>query len=205
MSQRRYLFALFALAIAASCGGGDTGQNPPLPSCPGPYPAQSTSAYILPYEVGSAFTIGQGNCGSGSHAAGTLVEYAYDILMPVGTPVIAAGGGMVLLVEERFEDGTRIAGQENFINIRHSDGTIAGYVHLTKNGALVAVGDTVRQGDRIGLSGDSGSSTAPHLHFHVQGCSGCSTIPVTFRNTRAHPTGLVLGQSYTAEAFTPDP
>lgn len=187
-----------ALLLTAACGG------PTAPSssgCPGPYTDQAMSQYILPWRVGETHRIGQGNCGPGSHAAGTVVQYAYDALMPIGTPVLVARSGTVLLVEERFMDGTRTAGQENSINVVHSDGTIAGYVHLTKDGALVAVGDQLVQGQPIGLSGDSGSSTQPHLHFHVQGCSGCPTVPVTFRNTRPHPAGLVEGESYTAEPF----
>ncbi|MGH7409039.1 MAG: M23 family metallopeptidase [Candidatus Methylomirabilales bacterium] len=130
-----------------------------------------------------------------------IVQYAYDILMPIGTPILASRTGTVLLVEERFLDGTRIPDQENYINVTHSDGTIAGYVHLTTDGALVGVGDTVTQGQVIGLSGDSGSSSEPHLHFHLQGCEGCATVPMTFRNTRPHPRGLVQGESYTAEPF----
>jgi murein DD-endopeptidase MepM/ murein hydrolase activator NlpD len=143
--------------------------------------------------------VDQGNCGSGSHAPGTIVQYAYDFLMPIGTPVIASRDGTVLLVEESFADGTRQPGSENFVNIVHSDGSIAGYVHQTQGGALVAVGDLVRQGDVIGLSGDSGSSSQPHLHFHIQSCDGCPTEPVTFRDTRSHPNGLVEGEAYLAE------
>ncbi len=127
------------------------------------------------------------------------MQFAYDFLMPINSSVVAARAGEVILVEERFVDGNRTNGQENFINIRHTDGTIAGYVHLTQNGALVQVGDTVQQGDAIALSGDTGNSSAPHLHFHVQGCSGCSTIPVVFLNTRPHPSGLVAGESYLAQ------
>jgi murein DD-endopeptidase MepM/ murein hydrolase activator NlpD len=145
------------------------------------------------------FVIGQGNCGSGSHAAGTIVQYAYDFLMPIGTTIIASRAGTVLLVEERYEDGTRRAGEENYVNVMQSDGSIAAYVHLTRGGALVEVGDRVKRGQTIGISGDTGSSTEPHLHFHVQSCSGCRTEPVTFRNTRPHPGGLEQGQAYTAE------
>jgi murein DD-endopeptidase MepM/ murein hydrolase activator NlpD len=122
--------------------------------------------------------------------------------MPIGTDIIAARDGSVLLVEERFANATRVAGQENYINVLHDDGTIAAYVHLTTNGALVGVGDIVKQGDRIALSGDSGSSTEPHLHFHVQSCYGCPTAPVVFRNTRPHPHGLLTGESYRAEPYT---
>jgi murein DD-endopeptidase MepM/ murein hydrolase activator NlpD len=118
--------------------------------------------------------------------------------MPIGTSVVTVRNGIVQLVEERFEDGTQVPGQENYINVVHSDGTIAAYVHLTKDGALVDVNDAVVQGQIIGLSGNSGSSSEPHLHFHVQACSGCITTPVTFRNTRPHPNGLVQGESYTA-------
>jgi murein DD-endopeptidase MepM/ murein hydrolase activator NlpD len=121
--------------------------------------------------------------------------------MPIGTPVVASRAGEVILVEERFADGTRIPGQENYVNVRHGDGTIAGYVHLTTGGAFVSVGDSVAQGEILGLSGDSGSSSEPHLHFHVQACFGCSTEAVTFRNTRPHPRGLVTGERYTAEAY----
>ena len=129
------------------------------------------------------------------------MQYAYDFLMPIGTEITAARAGRVLLVEESFPDRTRTAGEENFVNIAHVDGTIAGYVHLTENGALVTVGKAVVQGQVIGLSGDTGSSSEPHLHFHVQGCDGCATVPVTFRNTRPHPNGLVQGESYRADSF----
>jgi murein DD-endopeptidase MepM/ murein hydrolase activator NlpD len=121
--------------------------------------------------------------------------------MPIGTEIIAAREGTVLLVEESFSDSTRRAGEENYINVRHDDGSIAGYVHLTKNGAFVTVGQRVVQGESIGLSGDTGSSTEPHLHFHVQRCDGCPTVPVTFRNTRLHPRGLLQGEVYEAEPF----
>jgi murein DD-endopeptidase MepM/ murein hydrolase activator NlpD len=56
----------------------------------------------------------------------------------------------------------------------------------------------VAQGQRIGTSGNSGSSSEPHLHFHVQRCSGCETVPVTFRNTTRQPGGLQTGQAYPA-------
>ena len=198
MGRIRVLMTLARLVLLAACG------NPSAPStsgCVGPYPDQASSPYVLPWRVGETYRIGQGNCGPGSHAAGTAVQYAYDVLMPMATPIIASRSGRVLLVEERFPDATRIPGQENYINVTHPDGTIAGYVHLTKDGALVEVGDVVVQGQVIALSGDSGSSTEPHIHFHVQGCEGCSTVPVTFRNTRPHPQGLVQGESYTAEPF----
>lgn len=191
--------ALAALS-AASCAPPPTSPEP-APSCSATYPGQATSPYVLPYQIGRAFTIGQGNCGRGSHARGSVVQFAYDVLMPIGTPIVAARRGAVLLVEERFNDGTRRGGEENYINVVHHDGTVAGYVHLTINGALVNVGDAVERGDIIALSGDSGSSTEPHLHFHVQACIGCPTVPIVFFNTRPHPIGLLVRETYRAEPF----
>lgn len=183
----------------AACRSGTTG--PTGLDCAGPYPDQASSLYVLPWPIGLAFVVDQGNCGAGSHGAGTLVEYAYDILMPIGTPVVASRAGRVLLVESRYPDGTRRAGEENYVNILHDDGTIAGYVHLTTGGVLVGVGGRVERGHVIGLSGDSGSSSQPHLHFHVQRCDGCATMPVTFLNTSPHPRGLRSGRSYVAEPY----
>jgi murein DD-endopeptidase MepM/ murein hydrolase activator NlpD len=197
MRQLRSACAIPALALAA-CGGSDG--NGGMSSC-GPYPVQSASPYVLPFQVGQMYVVGQGNCSEGSHAPGTIVQHAYDFLMPIGTPVVASREGTVLLVEERFEDGNRTPGEENFVNVVHADDSIAAYVHLTRDGALVDVGDAVQRGDVIGTSGDTGASTEPHLHFHVQRCSACETIPVTFLNTRPHPDGLVEGEAYTAEGF----
>jgi murein DD-endopeptidase MepM/ murein hydrolase activator NlpD len=118
--------------------------------------------------------------------------------MPIGTAIHAARAGTVLLVEEGFADGTGVPGAENYVNIRHDDGSIAAYVHLTMGGAAVGVGESVVQGQVIGASGHTGSSSAPHLHFHVQRCSGCETIPVVFRNTQAHTQGLQVGELYLA-------
>lgn len=55
----------------------------------------------------------------------------------------------------------------NEIIILHSDGTLAEYVHLNKNGAVVKIGDEVVQGQHIGFSGNTDWSKGPHLHFSV--------------------------------------
>ena len=175
-------------------------------NCPSAYPPQESSLYVLPYEPGQAFVSG-GNCNQ-THRRSTREQYAYDfvtsfepiVTMPIGTKIVAARDGQVTFVEERFADGTRVSGQENMVGVRHADGTVAVYMHLTTNGALVEVGERVERGQVIALSGDSGNSDGPHLHFEVlQGCAGCGSIPITFRNTRPHPRGLLLGESYRAE------
>jgi murein DD-endopeptidase MepM/ murein hydrolase activator NlpD len=99
--------------------------------------------------------------------------------------------------------------------VRHTDRAVARYIHLTLNGALVEVGEAVTQGQRVGLSGNSGESTAPHLHFDVQTCGPnlppgvnnlpCGqTVPLSFRNTVPQSCGLMANTAYTAEPFTAD-
>ena len=121
--------------------------------------------------------------------------------MPIGTTIIASRTGTVIAVEESFVDGNRTSGQENYVLIQHNDNTVSGYYHLTQYGGLVDVDNQVSQGDTIGISGDTGDSTEPHLHFEVLECQDCDSPPITFRNTRTHVNGLIDQESYEAEAF----
>ena len=122
--------------------------------------------------------------------------------MPIGTTVTAARDGVVTDIRTKFRDGQRGETESNWVKIRHADGTIAAYAHLTENGALVKPGDLVTSGQPIGLSGNTGNTGGkPHLHFHVSPCSEpvrCGTLPVTFRNTDAHPDGLDAHRFYRA-------
>jgi murein DD-endopeptidase MepM/ murein hydrolase activator NlpD len=70
--------------------------------------------------------------------------------------------------------------------VRHSDGSQAFYGHLKYNGVLVNVGDTVRTGQIIALSGSTGYSALPHLHFMVWGPTpqGRSQIPSRFATSK---------------------
>ena len=120
--------------------------------------------------------------------------------MPIGSSVIAARAGEVVHVVENNEDGTRKPGQENVVIIRHADSTFARYYHLTKEGVLVSVGEKVEKGQKIGLSGDSGASAGPHLHFDVtKGCYdwGCQTISIDFEGVKENP--LKQGEVYEAK------
>lgn len=55
----------------------------------------------------------------------------------------------------------------NYISVQHSDGSVAHYRHLKKDGVLVKEGDEVAKGQKIGYSGNTGYSAFPHLHFEV--------------------------------------
>lgn len=201
---------LAAGLLLAACGGGSGGGSggmgpaPPAAEC-GPYPDQVASPYILPYEVGTSHVMIHGNCTEPgtSHQAGGTREHAYDFRMPIGTVLIASRGGIVSAVEQRFADGTRDPDENNYVIITHDDGTHGRYFHIAQNGSLVALDQPVNQGDPIALSGDSGESTEPHLHFVVEPAGNPPLephggTPVTFLNTEPHPDGLVEGRSYEA-------
>ena len=81
-----------------------------------------------------------------------------DWATPTGTPVYASCGGTVT----RAGWGS---GYGYVVYIDHEDGRQTRYGHLSK--VLVSVGDTVKQGERIALSGNTGVSTGPHLHFEI--------------------------------------
>ncbi|GIV59628.1 M23 family metallopeptidase [Rhodocaloribacter litoris] len=155
--------------------------------------------YALPYPPGHAFTVGQGYDGAFSHRG----HFALDWIMPVGTPVLAAREGVVVEVRDTFREGgadEALRDRANRIKIRHDDGTIGAYVHLMRGGARVRVGQRVRRGQVIGLSGNTGYSTGPHLHFEVYKIEPNfrrRTFPVRFR-VDGHPEGVYLaeGQAY---------
>lgn len=172
------------------------------------FPAQHDSPYVLPYEVGTAWDIyaTTEHYRSANNGVGT---YAIDFIMPVGTKILAARDGKVVSIRESFEDGNNEDLKENYVFVQHSDGSVARYFHLTFNGALVDEGQQVKAGDVIALSGNTGQSGGPHLHFDVQQCGPnlppnynslpCGqTVPVTFKNTRAHSCGLNTGEKYIA-------
>ena len=97
----------------------------------------------------------------------------YDWALPTGTPVLAADEGVVNFAgnEQPFScpllNGDTVAAM--IVNVVHQSPTgelfATEYVHLSQ--IDVAVGDTVETGQRVGLSGDTGCSTGPHLHFQV--------------------------------------
>lgn len=162
------------------------------------YTDYTESPYVVPWSVGVTQTIGQGNCGSATHNG--RVKYAYDVSMDIGTTIVAARAGRVYEVVQDKSDGNGCAGGENHIFIQHADGTVAKYLHLTINGSMVTENTMVTRGQAIGLSGNTGCSGGPHLHFEVNyEMDGGMTIPITFRNVGANTRGLQVGKSYTAE------
>lgn len=182
-------------ALAAQCAG-----VPASEGVPNVCASQDAARYVLPYPVGQAYLCSQGFTGNRGHTGS--FRFAADFDMPIGTVVTAARAGQVEFVEDGNSDQDRDIGATNLVVVSHGDGTFARYCHLTKGGALVRVGDQVSAGDRIGLSGMSGSGLPlPHLHFDVTTqCPQvtCQTAPFCFRNAIPHPNGPRAGATYAA-------
>lgn len=85
---------------------------------------------------------------------------ALDFAAAAGTPVRAAGAGLVRMA------GWNSQGLGNNVDIGHANGLITRYSHMLAP-LLVRAGQMVKQGQRIGLVGSTGNSTGPHLHYEV--------------------------------------
>lgn len=110
----------------------------------------------------------RGQVGEGDAQDGEAHE-GIDIAAPIGSPIRAAGGGTVAAAGADAAYGM-------FVLLRHPDGYETMYGHASR--VLVREGDTVSAGVVIGLTGNSGRSTAPHLHFEVRR-QGKSLDPLT--------------------------
>lgn len=122
--------------------------------------------YHLPYEENKNHLLVQGYFSHYTHKH----RAALDFKMKRGTRVCAAREGVVVRIKEDGKKGggnVRYRKDGNYIIIQHKDSSRTGYWHLQYNGALVNIGDTVKQGQVIGLSGKTGYTYFPHLHFIV--------------------------------------
>lgn len=127
--------------------------------------------YRLPFRDGQTFLIGQSTGGPISTHTTPGSLYAVDIPMPEDTPIVAARAGTVMYTEFTHTEGGTTPdkeGEANIVLIEHADGTRAVYAHLAPGGVVVTPGQQVREGEVIGLAGNTGFSSGPHLHFAVQ-------------------------------------
>lgn len=160
--------------------------------------------YLLPFEPNHAVRVIQGYDGKFSHTG--LMRYAVDFDLPEGSVVRAARDGVVVDAIHTFTTaGTdsryREQDQANRVLIRHDDGTFGYYGHLKPGGVFVREGQTVRAGHLLGLSGNTGYSRGPHLHFEVRTAVDgrqWRTFPVRF--TAQQGRGITLEQDKTYSA-----
>jgi murein DD-endopeptidase MepM/ murein hydrolase activator NlpD len=140
-------------------------------------------AYRLPYRAGSTFSVLQGFHGTFSHRGSN--EYAIDFDCPVATPVLAARPGIIVAANAAAQgSGTTAEFLEyrrtNFVLVLHDDGTLGEYMHLAPSGVKVTAGQHVERGDELALSGNTGFSSTPHLHFQVMTAAGDGISALSF-------------------------
>jgi murein DD-endopeptidase MepM/ murein hydrolase activator NlpD len=102
------------------------------------------------------------------------MHHGIDILVPRGTPVHASGDGIVL-------EADRNSGFGKFVKMLHPvTGYTTVYAHLSDIPSEIVPGRKINRGEKIGYSGNTGLSAAPHLHYEVRGSDGRSVNPVYF-------------------------
>lgn len=100
----------------------------------------------------------------------TAMHRGVDFAAPAGTPIYAAGDGVVAAAEFNGAYG-------KYVRIRHSGAYATAYAHMSRFGKNAAPGKRIRQGEIIGYVGSTGRSTGPHLHYEIL-VSGTQTNPL---------------------------
>jgi len=178
-ADRMKRIAIVAVAALAAC----TTPIAPPPVNPGDIVDDECAgggvAVGFPLRAGD-YTVGQGNGGAFSHTG--INQYGFDFTVDVGTDVIAARGGTVVFVIDGFGEGSADvskAAEANIIVVDHGGGTFDSYFHLEAGSFAVGLGDTVQSGDLLAKSGNSGFTSAPHLHFAVVDAA-MQSVPACF-------------------------
>jgi len=119
-----------------------------------------------------------------------------DYGMRNGTEIIAAASGTVEKVVNIYPSvPNRQGGYGNYVRILHPNGYRTIYAHLTQDSIAVTEGETVRVGQVIAFSDNSGASTGPHLHFEVRDPSGRKVDPYgespSYPNCGANPLWVI--------------
>ncbi|MEU6927566.1 M23 family metallopeptidase [Streptomyces sp. NPDC046385] len=121
--------------------------------------AQKSASWVKPvssYTLSASFNQG-GAMWAHKHSG-------QDFAVPVGTPVKAAAAGTV--VKAGPNGGGDGPAYGNAIVVKHANGTYSQYAHLSK--IKVNIGQQVAAGQQIALSGNTGNSSGPHLHFEIR-------------------------------------
>ena len=169
----KYLFFIFSFFTVHCCIAQQQYSIHDLKS--GKFVDDSSYIYSLPFNNNKKVFLIQAYDSKMSHKG----EFALDFKIKKKTKICAARNGVVIAAREDSEKGglkPENMSDGNYISIQHSDGSVAHYWHLIKDGVLINVGDTITKGQVIGLSGNTGYSAFPHLHFEVVGNDGTGKI-----------------------------
>ncbi|MCG0287807.1 M23 family metallopeptidase [Streptomyces sp. PSAA01] len=178
---------------AFAVGAGDTPAAPSVKQAAAKAPAKKAPAKKAPakkapakkapkdwqtpvdkFSIGAAFGLA-GNLWSHNHSG-------QDFVVPTGTPVHAAHEGVV--VKAGPNGGGDGPAYGNAIVIKHDNATYSQYAHLSR--IDVRIGQTVTEGQQIGLSGSTGNSTGPHLHFEIRTTPNYGTAVEPLKFLRDH-------------------
>lgn len=145
--------------------------------------------YYLPFACDETRRVTQGNNSSFSHNGAS--RYAFDFSLGIGTPMLAMAPGTVKYVYDKTKPGdycydgkldrAACIDKANLVNVLHGDGTVTQYAHLSK--VSVKVGDKVKRGQQVGLSGSTGYSSGPHAHIvRAENCTSpfCQSVALSF-------------------------
>ncbi|MGJ3560516.1 M23 family metallopeptidase [Streptomyces sp. INA 01156] len=136
-------------------------------------PAKKAASWVSPVK---SYTV------SASYAqAGGMWQSAHsgqDYAVPSGTEVVATHGGTIVKAGGNGAGDGPAYG--NAVVVNHGDGTYSQYAHLSQ--VNVQPGQVVKTGQKIALSGNTGNSSGPHLHFEIRTSSGYGSAidPVKF-------------------------
>ena len=129
-------------------------------------PAKSTSTKLT-YSGGPAYAgYYMRPISGGVRTQGIHGYNGVDLASSYGASIFASAAGEVVISRS---DGAWNGGYGNYVVIRHDNGTQTLYSHLSSS--IVAVGDTVTQGQTIGYMGATGKATGTHLHFEIRGAA----------------------------------
>lgn len=159
--------------------------------------------YRLPFALATSFPVSQAYPDRITHLDPSS-EHAVDFSMPIGTPIYAARGGIVIEVASDFFDSgldPSVDGpRANVVRVLHDDGTMSLYAHLSWNSIRVVPGERVTRGEYLADSGNTGFSTGPHLHFVVQRNrdGAIVSVPIEFAGAAGSPVTVRRGERFTA-------
>ncbi len=117
-------------------------------------------------------------------------RHAIDFILPEGTEILAPRAGTVVDIKVDSSKGSSDPKYNdirylNYMTLKHSNNEFSQFCHLKHRGALVKSGEKVKAGQPIALSGNTGFTTAPHLHFQVfrlkKTKTGWETLRIRFR------------------------
>lgn len=168
---------------------------------------RSANVHVITMDQRFAYDFLVGVNGQSNTGDGSVNEQYYCF----GRPVVAPGAGVVVEASDGVEDnkpGERSSGHPlgNFVVIDHGNGEFSFLAHLRRDSVAVKTGDPVKPGDRLGACGNSGNSTEPHLHYHLQTTgrfAGGEGLPAQFLDYVADGREVARGEPRRGQTIRP--